>query len=405
MPPKSKRLMKSPSNVPQKDRNVKNPFLHLFDENPDQFLPSGSICLDQFMPDEKELDEINLKINDVYGAVVVPKLMGIAKEFLESREQFKEKRGKDIKFRTTPVRGNASSKIRSFIDELNLRIRSPIEECAQSEDRDVEMGDVTLADSENRKSCKAESPTPTYSPENETITLNNRDTGPLATSTPFIFQGNRLIKGVRRRFESTKLCEDKNELSLEKVKNEGNTTPIVTKRKSNQMIPSSPTSCKSPAAKAVRVGNCEGFSKMIPKKSFPSPVIVKDVGENRLTLDDKNCLTLDDESCLNLGHESAPMVSSSVNVSNCNTPKARIISNRPRNVIVSEFDIANSNVDDESDDADASKKEVPQWAQIKNLQKIMEKQRHRDVESIFGTMKPLILSDVFKDYINKESGN
>uniref|UniRef100_A0AC35TMD2 INCENP_ARK-bind domain-containing protein n=1 Tax=Rhabditophanes sp. KR3021 TaxID=114890 RepID=A0AC35TMD2_9BILA len=249
MPPKSKRLIKSTSNVLQKDRNVKNPFLHLFDENPDQFLPSGSICLGQFMPDEKELDEINLKINDVYGAVVVPKLMGIAKEFLESREQFKEKRGKDIKFRTTPVRGNASSKIRNFIDELNLRTRSPIEKCTESEDRDVEMADVTLAASENRRSCKAESPTPTHSLGNETIAFDNRDTGPLATSTPFIIQ------------------------------------------------------------------------------------------------------------------------------------------------------------DDETDDVDASKKEVPQWAQIKNLQKIMEKQMHKNVESIFGTIKPLILSDVFKDYIKKESGN
>uniref|UniRef100_A0AC35TW80 Uncharacterized protein n=1 Tax=Rhabditophanes sp. KR3021 TaxID=114890 RepID=A0AC35TW80_9BILA len=95
MPPKSKKPAKiTSSNLSQKEKSS-NPFLHLFDENPEQYLPSGVTSFEQFLPNKESLDEINL--DNVYGVCVVPNLLEVVMKMLERRERFKVEMRKRVK--------------------------------------------------------------------------------------------------------------------------------------------------------------------------------------------------------------------------------------------------------------------------------------------------------------------
>uniref|UniRef100_A0AC35TNF4 INCENP_ARK-bind domain-containing protein n=1 Tax=Rhabditophanes sp. KR3021 TaxID=114890 RepID=A0AC35TNF4_9BILA len=364
MPPKSKKPAKiTSSNLSQKEKSS-NPFLHLFDENPEQYLPSGVISFKQFVPDKESLDEINLNLDNVYSVCVVPNLLEAVMKMLERRERFKvemRKRVKDFEFQTTPVCGNTSSKIRNLMGKLRLRLKSPIKQ---------------------KDSCQTHLLSPIFSSRDETITVCNEDTGPQATSTPFVYQGDRADKGMIGRFGTPGLCLDKMELSPKKTNGESNSNPLITKRKSDKMIPSSPTSFGSPAPKAVRVGKTVNFSEMVPKKKSHSPVILEDVEENFLTVDD----------------ETSPLVSLIMDVSHSKTPAGTIQSSCSAKTMMSNYDIADFNDEDETDYEDAPKKKIPQWAQIKNVQKVLDNQCQTNADSIFGEIKPLILTDLCKSY-------
>uniref|UniRef100_A0AC35TXK3 Uncharacterized protein n=1 Tax=Rhabditophanes sp. KR3021 TaxID=114890 RepID=A0AC35TXK3_9BILA len=97
MPPKSKKPAKiTSSNLSQKEKSS-NPFLHLFDENSEQYLPSAVISFEQFLPDKESLDEINLNLDNVYGVCVVPNLLEVVMKMLERRERFKVEMRKRVK--------------------------------------------------------------------------------------------------------------------------------------------------------------------------------------------------------------------------------------------------------------------------------------------------------------------